>query len=158
MVLEGAQAGLSWITILKKRENYRQAFHDFDCEKVANYKQKDIERLLANPGIIRNKLKISSAIRNAKAVLKIKEECGSLDTYFWAFVNGKTIQNNWKTLSDIPVKTELSDLISHDLKKRGLNFVGSTIVYAFMQATGMVNDHVTDCFRYQEIKNMDKKQ
>jgi len=153
LVLEGAQAGLSWITILKKRENYRRCFDDFDCKTIAQYTDKDVERLLSNAGIVRNLLKIKSAIRNAKAVLKINEEFGSMNAYLWNFVDGKPIQNSWKTMSDIPIKTELSDTISKDLKKRGLNFVGSTIMYAFMQAIGMVNDHTTDCFRYEEIRN-----
>ncbi|MCD6446766.1 MAG: DNA-3-methyladenine glycosylase I [Candidatus Marinimicrobia bacterium] len=154
LILEGAQAGLSWITILKKRENYKKAFHDFDCEIIANYSEDDIDRLLADPGIVRNRLKINSAIRNAKAVIKIKEEFGSLDTYFWNFVNEVPIQNDWKSMTELPAKTELSDMISNNLKKRGLNFVGSTIIYAFMQAVGMVNDHITDCFRYEEIKKL----
>jgi len=153
LVLEGAQAGLSWITILKKRENYRRCFDDFDCKTIAQYTDKDVERLLSNAGIVRNLLKIKSAIRNAKAVLKINEEFGSMNAYLWNFVDGKPIQNSWKTMSDIPIKTELSDTISKDLKKRGLNFVGSTIMYAFMQAIGMVNDHTTDCFRYEKIRN-----
>ena len=153
LVLEGAQAGLSWITILKKRENYRRCFDDFDCKTIAQYTDKDVERLLSNARIVRNLLKIKSAIRNAKAVLKINEEFGSMNAYLWNFVDGKPIQNSWKTMSDIPIKTELSDTISKDLKKRGLNFVGSTIMYAFMQAIGMVNDHTTDCFRYEEIRN-----
>jgi len=153
LVLEGAQAGLSWITILKKRENYRRCFDDFDCKTIAQYTDKDVERLLSNARIVRNLLKIKSAIRNTKAVLKINEEFGSMNAYLWNFVDGKPIQNSWKTMSDIPIKTELSDTISKDLKKRGLNFVGSTIMYAFMQAIGMVNDHTTDCFRYEEIRN-----
>jgi len=154
LILEGAQAGLSWITILKKRENYKKAFHNFDCDIIADYTENDIERLLNNPGIVRNRLKINSAIRNAKAVIKIKEEFGSLDAYFWNFVNRTPIQNVRKSMIEIPAKTELSDIISKDLKSRGLNFVGSTIIYAFMQATGMVNDHTTDCFRYEEIKKL----
>ena len=154
LILEGAQAGLSWITILKKRENYKKAFHDFDCEIIANYSEDDVDRLLADPGIVRNRLKINSAIKNAKAVIKTKEEFGSLDTYFWSFVNGAPIQNARKSMAELPAKTELSDTISKDLKKRGLNFVGSTIIYAFMQAVGMVNDHITDCFRYEEIKKL----
>jgi len=154
LVLEGAQAGLSWITILKKRDNYRLAFHSFDCETVANYSQDDIDRLLSNSGIVRNRLKINSAIKNAQATLKIKEEFGSLDSYLWSFVNGKTIQNKWKSMSEIPAKTKISDKMSKDLKKRGFNFVGSTICYAFMQATGMVNDHIIDCFRYKEVSNI----
>ena len=156
LILEGAQAGLSWITILKKRENYRKAFDNFDCEKISKYDDKDIERLLKNEGIVRNRLKINSAIRNANAVLEIKKEFGSLDAYLWGFVKGVPLENAWKTMSEVPVKTELSDQISKDLKKRGLNFVGSTIIYAFMQAIGMVNDHTIDCFRYEDVKQVNK--
>ena len=152
LILEGAQAGLSWITILKKRDNYRKAFDQFDCEKIANYTDKDVERLLANPGIVRNRLKINSAVKNARVALKIKKEYGSLDAYFWGFVEGVSIQNSWKNMSDIPVSTELSEEISKDLKKRGMNFVGPTIIYAFMQAIGMVNDHVIECFRHKEVQ------
>ena len=154
LILEGAQAGLSWITILKKRENYRKAFHNFDCDIIANYTNKDVERLLLNPGIIRNRLKINSAIKNAQAVIMIKEEFGSLDAYFWQFVAGTPIQNMCKSMSELPAKTQLSEAISKDLKKRGLNFVGPTIIYAFMQAVGMVNDHTTDCYRYEEVKKL----
>ncbi len=154
LILEGAQAGLSWITILKKRENYKKAFHNFDCEIIANYLGDDVARLLADAGIVRNRLKINSAIRNAKAAIKIKKEFGSLDAYFWRFVNGAPIQNAWKSMAELPAKTELSDVISKDFKKHGLNFVGSTIIYAFMQAVGMVNDHTIDCFRYDEIKKL----
>ena len=152
LILEGAQAGLSWLTILKKRKNYRKAFHNFDCKKIAKYNQRDIKRPMSDAGIVRNRLKIESAIKNAKGVLKIKEEFGSLDSFLWRFVDGKPIQNKWKTMNDIPPKTELSDILSKDLKKRGFNFVGSTICYAFMQSVGMVNDHMTDCFRYKQIK------
>lgn len=151
LVLEGAQAGLSWITILKKRENYREAFDNFDYEKVAKYGEDDITRLLSNAGIVRNKLKINSAIKNARGVIKIQEEFGSLDKYLWSFVGGKTIQNKWKSISDVPAKTTISEKMSKALKKRGFNFVGPTICYAFMQAVGMVNDHTTDCYRYGEI-------
>jgi len=154
LVLEGAQAGLSWITILKKRDNYRLAFDSFDCETVAKYSSADVERLLGNPGIVRNRLKINSAIKNAKAVLKIKEEFGSLDSYLWSFVDGVPIENKWSSMEQVPAKTELSDKLSKDLKKRGFNFVGSTICYAFMQATGMVNDHTTDCFRHKEVSTI----
>ncbi len=154
LILEGAQAGLSWITILKKRENYRKAFDNFDCEKIANYSEEDVNRLLSDSGIVRNRLKIRSAINNAKAVLKIKEEFGSLDSYLWSFINGKQIQNSINSMKEIPVSSEISDALSKDLKKRGLNFIGSTICYAFMQAVGMVNDHLTDCFRYDEVKNI----
>jgi len=152
IILDGAQAGLSWLTVLKKRENYRQVFDDFDPQKVARFTQKRIEKLLTNEGIIRNRLKITSAVQNAKAFLKVQEEFGSFDAYIWNFVDGKPIVNKWKTMQDIPAKTPLSDAISKELKKRGFNFVGSTITYAFMQAMGMVNDHTTNCFRYKEIK------
>lgn len=152
LILEGAQAGLSWITILKKRENYRKAFHNFDCERVAAYNDMDVERLLADAGIVKNRLKINSSIKNARAALRIKEEFGSLDSYLWGFMDGTPKQNAWKTMAEVPATTDMSDKISKDLKKRGLNFVGSTICYAFMQATGMVNDHTTDCFRYEEIR------
>jgi DNA-3-methyladenine glycosylase I len=152
LILEGAQAGLSWLTILKKRENYRKAFHNFDCKKIAAYTQKDIERLLADSGIVRNRLKIESAVKNARAVLAIKEEFGSLDAFLWRYVDGAPIQNALKSLADIPAKTAQSDAMSKDLKKRGFNFVGSTICYAFMQSVGMVNDHLTSCFRYKELQ------
>ena len=152
LILEGAQAGLSWITILKKRENYRKAFHSFDCEIIANYNEADIERLLSDPGIVRNRLKIESAIKNARGVMKIQEEFGSLDAYLWKYVDDVPIQNEWKSIAELPVKTEISEMISKDLKKRGFNFVGPTICYAFMQAVGMVNDHTRDCFRYEEMK------
>lgn len=151
LILEGAQAGLSWLTILKKRENYRDAFDNFDWERIAKYTQHDIDRLLANPGVVRNRLKIESAIKNARGVLAIREEFGSLDVFMWRYVDGVPRQNAWKSLKEIPAQTRESDWMSKDLKKRGFNFVGSTICYAFMQATGMVNDHVTDCFRYPEI-------
>jgi DNA-3-methyladenine glycosylase I len=152
LILEGAQAGLSWLTILKKRENYRKAFHSFNIEIVASYTQEDIDRLMADSGIVRNRLKINSAIKNARAVLKIQKEFGSLDSYLWGFVDGTPIQNSLKSPNEVPATSEISDRLSKDLKKRGLNFVGSTICYAFMQAVGMVNDHMTDCFRYGEIK------
>ena len=151
LILEGAQAGLSWDTILRKRQNYRKAFDDFDAEKIALYDEKKIENLLQNEGIIRNRLKINSAIRNANAFLKIVEEFGSFDTYIWRFVDDKPIINKWKTLSEVPAKTEISDAMSKDLKKRGFNFVGSTVLYAFMQACGLVNDHLVSCFRYNEV-------
>lgn len=152
LILEGAQAGLSWLTILKKRENYRSAFDGFDCEKIARYTQADIERLLANPGIVRNRLKIESAIKNAQATLTVKEEFGSLDAFFWKFVEGVTLQNNWKNHSKIPTTTGTSDAMSKELKRRGFNFVGSTICYSFMQAVGMINDHVVDCYRHNELR------
>ncbi|MCB0174678.1 MAG: DNA-3-methyladenine glycosylase I [Anaerolineae bacterium] len=148
LILEGAQAGLSWITILRKRENYRLAFDHFDVETVARYDAAKIEELLANPGIVRNRRKIEATVQNAKAFLAIQEAFGSFDTYIWQFVGGQPIQNAWTSLSDIPAKTPESTAMSKDLRKRGFNFVGPTICYAFMQATGMVNDHVVDCFRY----------
>jgi len=151
LVLEGAQAGLSWITILKRQENYRTAFDNFDIKRVANYTERDIERLLGDAGIIRNRLKIQSAIENARAVLEVQEEFGSLDAFLWRAVDGAPIQNEWKSMAEIPVNTERSDRMSKDLKARGFNFVGSTICYAFMQAVGMVNDHTTDCFRHAEL-------
>lgn len=151
LILEGAQAGLSWSTILKKRDGYRRAFDGFDAERIARYDDADVARLLADPGIVRNRLKVASAITNARATLKIREEFGGLDAYFWRFVDGRPIQNAWRELGQIPASTPLSDRISRDLKKRGFKFVGSTIVYAHMQATGMVNDHLVDCFRYREL-------
>lgn len=150
LILDGAQAGLSWITILRKRGNYRKAFDGFDPVKVAAYDEAKIEELLGNAGIIRNRQKINSAIKNAQAFLNVQEEFGSFDAYIWGFVDGNPIQNEWQTMSELPAKTELSETISKDLKKRGFNFVGPTIIYAFMQAVGMVNDHTVDCFRYQE--------
>ena len=151
LILEGAQAGLSWDTILRKRENYRAAFDNFDYRKIALYDEKKCAELLENEGIIRNRLKIKSAIQNANAFLKIQKEFDSFDKYIWNFVGGKLIINNWKDLSEVPAKTEISDRVSKDLKKRGFNFVGSTIMYAFMQACGLVNDHLVSCFRYDEI-------
>jgi DNA-3-methyladenine glycosylase I len=151
LVLEGAQAGLSWRTILHKRENYRRAFHDFDPAKVARYGARDKKRLLADAGIVRNRLKIESTIDNARAFLKVCEECGSFDAYVWRFVGGKPIRNARRTIRDIPAKTAESDAMSKDLKQRGFRFVGSTICYAHMQATGMVNDHTVDCFRYRRL-------
>ncbi len=152
LILEGAQAGLSWETVLKKRENYRKAFDDFEPQKIAKYNENKKEELLENKGIIRNRLKIKSAIQNAQAFLKIQNEFGSFDKYIWKFVKNKPIQNTFKSLSDLPSKTELSDTISKDLKNRGMNFVGSTIIYAFMQSIGMVNNHEISCFRYSEVK------
>lgn len=151
LILEGAQAGLSWLTILKKRENYRKAFHYFDFERIARYTETDTQRLLADAGIVRNRLKIASAVKNAAAVLGILEEYDSLDTFLWRYVDGVPVQNAWNSIAEVPVKTELSDMMSKDLKQRGFNFIGSTICYAFMQAVGMVNDHTTDCFRRNEI-------
>jgi len=148
LILEGAQAGLSWETILKKREGYRKAFKNFDPEKVANMTDEELQALLQNPEIIRNKLKIFSARKNALVFLEIQKEFGSFDAYIWSFTNGKTIVNKWKNIKQVPAKTALSDKISKDLKKRGMSFVGSTIIYAYMQAVGIVNDHIIDCFRY----------
>ena len=151
LILEGAQAGLSWSTILNKRENDRKAFHDFDPVKVARYAARDVARLLADPGIVRNKLKIAAAINNAQKFLDVQEEFGSFDAYIWQFVGGKPVKHRFKTLADIPATTKESDALSKDLKRRGFKFVGSTIVYAHMQATGMVNDHLVTCFRYHEV-------
>lgn len=147
LVLEGAQAGLSWSTVLNKRENYRKAFHKFDFNKVAKYTNKDVERLLRNAGIIRNQLKITATINNAQRFLEIRKEFGTFDKYIWSFVKNKPINNYFKHLKELPAKTHLSDKISIDLKKRGFKFIGSTVIYAHMQATGMVNDHVMHCFR-----------
>ncbi|HZO86646.1 MAG TPA: DNA-3-methyladenine glycosylase I [Verrucomicrobiae bacterium] len=151
IVLEGAQAGLSWSTVLNKRENYRKAFVKFNAEKMARYNGKNVRELLRNPGIIRNRLKINSAILNAKAFLKVRDEFGTFDAYIWQFVGGAPKQNRWRTFKDIPARTAESDAMSKDLKKRGFNFVGSTICYAFMQAVGMVNDHPLTCFRHKEL-------
>ncbi len=151
LILEGMQAGLSWNTILNKRQNFRAAFHDFDPPRVARYTARDVKRLLNNPSIIRNRLKIEAAIANAQRFLEVQNEFGSFDAYIWGFVDGKPIKNGFKSLKEIPAKTPLSDAISKDLKQRGFKFVGSTIVYAHMQATGMVNDHTVDCFRYNEV-------
>jgi DNA-3-methyladenine glycosylase I len=150
LILEGAQAGLSWSTILNKRDNYRRAFDAFDPRRVAQYDRKKTKLLLADPGIVRNRLKIASSIQNAKAFLRVQEEFGSFDRYIWQFVGGKTRVNLWKTRK-LPAKTHESDAMSKDLKRRGFNFVGSTICYAFMQAVGMVNDHALDCFRYRQL-------
>lgn len=152
LVLDAFQAGLSWSIILKKRENFRRAFRDFDPFKIAKFDESKVDRLLQDSGIIRNKLKIQSAIANAKSFLEVRKEFGSFDKYIWQFVNYRTIQNRWKSIKDLPANTEESDLMSKDLKKRGFRFVGSTICYAFMQAAGMVNDHVINCFRYKELK------
>jgi DNA-3-methyladenine glycosylase I len=151
LVLDGAQAGLSWQTILNKRENYRHAFHHFDPACVARYTQRDVKRLLGNAGIIRNRMKIESAIKNAKAFLRVQEEFGSFDRYLWQFTNGRTIQNRWKSDSQIPAQSKESEAMSKDLKKRAFSFVGPTICYAMMQAIGMVNDHLTTCFRYKQV-------
>ena len=154
LILEGAQAGLSWDTILRKRENYRIAFAEFDPAKVAKFNEARCEKLMLNDGIIRNRLKIASAVQNAKAFLNVQREFGSFDTYIWNFIGGKPVVNKTRSVADIKAKTEISDLISKDLRKRGFNFVGSTIMYAFMQATGMVNDHLVTCFRYKQVSNV----
>src|SRR5438046_706071 len=151
LILEGAQAGLSWNTILKKRENYRKAFDGFRPEKIARYGKRDVQRLLQNDGIVRNRLKIAATIENAKRFLAVKKEFGSFDAYLWTFVRGNSIQNRWRTLADVPARTGESDAMSRDLLRRGFNFVGSTICYAFMQATGMVNDHLVTCARHAEL-------
>lgn len=151
IILEGAQAGLSWITILNKRDHYRKVFDHFDPELIARYTQTDVERLLLDTGIVRNRLKIQSAIKNARGILAIQEEFGSFDAFIWNYVHRIPIQNEWKSMSEMPAKTPLSEQMSKDLKKRGFNFVGPTICYAFMQAIGMVNDHTTDCYRHQEL-------
>jgi DNA-3-methyladenine glycosylase I len=156
LVLEGAQAGLSWSTILKKREGYRRAFDHFDARKISRYSEKTVSRLLSNPEIIRNRLKINAAIANAREFLLVQKEFGSFDRYIWQFVNGKPIRNSWRTMADIPSSTPESDAMSKDLKRRGFKFIGPTICYAFMQAVGMANDHVVDCFRYKELENKRK--
>jgi DNA-3-methyladenine glycosylase I len=155
LILEGAQAGLSWETVLKKRHNYRKAFDNFDPEKISQYGNKKIEALLGNKGIIRNRLKIVSAINNAKRFLDVQKEFGSFDTYIWQFVDGRPIINRYKSIQELPAKTKVSDAMSKDLKKRGFKFVGSTICYAHMQATGMVNDHIVDCYRYKQIRALE---
>lgn len=152
LILDGAQAGLSWITILKKRDNYYEAFDGLNPDKMALYDEKKIQELLQNEGIVRNKLKVNAAVTNAKAYLKIEEELGSFSDYLWSFVNGKPIVNSLNNMGDAQATSPESDAMSKDLKKRGFKFVGSTICYAFMQAVGMVNDHFTDCFRYEELK------
>ena len=154
LVLEGAQAGLSWITILKKRPHYRRAFDGFDYNKVARYGAAQVRRLLGDAGIVRNELKIRSAINNARAFLRVREEFGTFNRYIWGFVDGVPVQNRWRSLKEMPPRTPLSDVVSKDLKQRGFSFVGSTIVYSHMQATGMVNDHVTGCFRYRQIREL----
>ena len=151
LILEGAQAGLSWLTVLKKRNHYRKAFHHFDPQKIAKYDGRKVKELLQNAGIIRNRLKIDSAISNAKAFLETQKEFGSFDRYLWRFVSDRPIQNHWKLIKELPCRSEISDLMSKDLKQRGFRFAGTTICYAFMQAIGMVNDHLTSCFRYQEV-------
>jgi DNA-3-methyladenine glycosylase I len=156
LVLEGAQAGLSWSTILRKREGYRKALDNFDVQKISRYSENEVSRLLVNSDIIRNKLKISAAITNARAFLRVRQEFGSFNRYIWQFVKGRPIQNSWEKMADIPSSTPESEAMSKDLQKRGFKFVGSTICYAFMQAVGMVNDHLVSCFRYEELKNKDR--
>jgi DNA-3-methyladenine glycosylase I len=151
LILDGAQAGLSWLTILKKRQNYRKAFENFDPQIIARYDNRKISELMTNQGIVRNKLKIKATVQNAGALLAIQKEFGSFDKYIWQFVGGVTLKNKWKTLEEIPSQTKESAEMSADLKKRGFKFVGPTICYAFMQAAGLVNDHVVDCFRYEEV-------
>jgi DNA-3-methyladenine glycosylase I len=151
LILEGAQAGLSWDTILRKREAYRRAFTGFDPETVAGFNEARIESLLADPGIVRNRLKVNSAVKNARAFLRVRDEFGGFDPYIWRFVEGRPVRNTWRTLGEIPARTPLSDALSKDLKKRGFTFVGSTICYALMQATGLVNDHLVGCFRHFEV-------
>jgi len=152
LILEGAQAGLSWITILRKRENYRAAFDDFDAARIARYDANQIESLLQNPGIVRNRLKVQSAVVNAQKFLEVQREFGSFDAFVWRFVDGRPKQNMWRSLAEVPASTAESDAMSRELKRRGFKFVGSTICYAFMQATGMVNDHITDCYRHKELQ------
>lgn len=151
LILEGAQAGLSWSTILKKREGYRKAFHHFDAGHIARYTPRDIDRLMADASIVRNRLKIEAAVRNARGTVEIREQFGSLDAFLWRYVDGRPVRNAWKSMKDLPSQSRESEAMSRDLKKRGFNFVGPTICYAFMQAVGMVNDHTTDCFRYREL-------
>ncbi|MBN1771398.1 MAG: DNA-3-methyladenine glycosylase I [Deltaproteobacteria bacterium] len=155
LVLEGAQAGLSWATILRKRPAYRRAFDRFDPRKVARYGARDVRRLLGDAGIVRNRLKLESAITNARAFLRVQEEFGSFDAYIWRFVDGRPIRNRWRTPAELPARTPLSDAVSKDLRQRGFRFVGSTIVYAHLQATGMVNDHLVGCFRYREVQGVE---
>jgi DNA-3-methyladenine glycosylase I len=154
LLLEGAQAGLAWITVLRKREGYRALFDGFDAGKIARYTDRKLDKLLLDPRIIRNRLKVYSARQNARAFLAVQEEWGNFADYMWHFTDGKPLQNRWKSLAEMPAFTPLSDTISKDLKKRGFNFVGSTIIYAHMQATGMINDHTTDCFRHKECKKL----
>ena len=157
LVLEGAQAGLSWTTILKKRENYRKAFDGFCAEKIAQYGARDVRRLLGDAGIVRNRLKIAATIENAKMFLIVRKEFGSFDAYMWSFVGGKPIQNRWRRMSDVPARTAESDAMSHDLVRRGFKFAGSTICYALMQATGMVNDHLVTCPRHAELGGANRR-
>ena len=152
LILEGAQAGLSWNTILQKREHYRKVFDNFDPKKVARYNVRKVKRLLADPGIVRNRLKIDASVQNAKAFLAVKKEYGGFDAYLWQFVGGKPKQNSWRSIKHVPARTQESDVLSEDLRERGFKFVGSTICYAMMQAVGMVNDHTVDCFRHKEVR------
>ena len=152
LILDGAQAGLSWLTILKKRAGYAKAFADFDVQKVARFRPARIEKLMLDPGIVRNRLKINSAVSNARCVLEVQKEFGSLDVYLWQFVDGRTIQNRWKSMKETPATTKESNAMSKDMKRRGFKFCGSTICYAIMQATGMVNDHVVNCFRHKQLR------
>lgn len=152
LVLEGAQAGLSWSTILNKRDNYRKAFDGFDARQIARYDETKVAALLGNPGIVRNRLKVRAAVKNANAYLSVQQEFGSFDAYIWQFVNGKPLRNRWRSMEDVPARTDQSDAMSKDLLRRGFTFAGSTICYAFMQATGMVNDHLLGCFRHAELK------
>jgi len=154
LILEGAQAGLSWLTILKKREFYRKAFDGFDIEQVAAYEETEVRRLLADPGIVRNRLKIEGAVKNARGVRAIQSEFGSLASFIWGYVDHAPLQNTWTSLAEVPARTAVSDRMSRDLKKRGFNFVGPTVCYAFMQAVGLVNDHTVGCFRYEAVKRM----
>ncbi|MFX0049447.1 MAG: DNA-3-methyladenine glycosylase I [Candidatus Hermodarchaeota archaeon] len=154
LILEGMQAGLSWNTVLKKRDNFRRVFDNFDYTKIIKYSENKIEELMQNEGIIRNRLKIQSVITNAKCFIEVQQEFGTFDKYIWAFVNNKTVHNSWKKLEELPSNTALSDKISKDMKKRGFKFIGTTIIYAFLQAIGVVNDHTTDCFRYDELVNL----
>jgi DNA-3-methyladenine glycosylase I len=157
IILDGAQAGLSWLTILKKREAYRKAFDNFEIERVARFTPAKVEKLLANPGIVRNRLKIASAVKNARATLAVQEQFGSLDLYLWGFVDGRPIHNSWPSWKHTPATSKESDAMSKDLKQRGFTFVGSTICYAFMQAAGLVNDHALDCFRHAAVKSLSGK-
>jgi len=154
LILDAAQAGLSWNTVLQKRENYRRAFDNFDAEKIARYTPAKLEKLLQDPGIIRNRLKVESAVKNARGFLAVQEEFGSFDKYIWQFAGGRPIQNQWRELKQLPARTAESDAMSKDLKKRGFSFVGTTICYAFMQAAGLVNDHVMDCFRHKQVAKL----
>jgi len=154
LILEGAQAGLSWITVLRKRENYRQLFDNFDAQRIARYSDKKLEKLLLNPGIIRNRLKVYGARKNARAFLDVQHRHGSFSAYIWDFVDNQPLQNRWNSMREVPATSPISDQLSKDMKKRGFTFVGSTILYAHMQATGMVNDHITDCFRHQHCADL----